>query len=318
MTAGFPYTRLGPRTPHLLGHDSLWLSADHLLAVHNRRFVEEYQRFELREIQAIVITKQRRFVIPVYWAAAFIAVLITTIAWTVGSRAALSNDAWEAILALLGLYWLLISLFGSCSCQLQTAVGAYPLPGLYRQRAAQRVLRTLEARISEVQGTLPEEWAVDDIVDITPRVVDETPDTRAPRAATIVALSACLMFFVDALSSWHARAPDVSKVFRTLNVLITLIAVVLPVIAIALSRRDRLFRPLRILFMVAVIAVGFTNYGSAVVTAMLRAFQIARQQPPFQVGDFFYWLNQIAEVSLGTLGLLQLLSIAQGRQSSAR
>jgi hypothetical protein len=69
--------------------------------------------------------------------------------------------------------------------------------------------------------------------------------------------------------------------------------------------------------MIAVFAVGFANYGSVVVTAMLAAFQAARQQPPLQVEEFFYWVNQIAEVSLGTLGLLQLLSTAQGRQSSA-
>ena len=92
MTAAFPYTGLGPRTPHLLGHDSLWLSQDHVLAVHNRRFVEEYQRFELREIQAIVIRKQARFVIPVYWALACVAVLIAVIVGKVRGSAALTND----------------------------------------------------------------------------------------------------------------------------------------------------------------------------------------------------------------------------------
>jgi len=320
MTAAFPYTRLGPRMPHLLGHDSLWLSQEHLLSVRNRRFVEEYQRFELREIQAIVVTKQGRFVIPVYWAAACVAALIAVIVGKVRGSAALTNSAW-AILALLAVYWLAASIFRSCSCQLRTAVGAYSLPGLYRMHAAQRVLRTLEARISEVQGALPGDWPAydkdDDSADVTSRVVDETPSTSATRTATIVAVLACLTLFIDALSSWHARAPSVSKGFRVLNTLITLIAIVLPVIAIAISRRDRLFRPLHILFMVAVFTVGFANYGSVVVTVMVSTFQAARQQPPLNIGDFFYWMNQIAEVSLGTLGLLQLLFIAQGRHPSA-
>jgi hypothetical protein len=316
MTAEFPYTRLGPRTPHLLGHDSLWLSEDHLLAVHNRRFVEEYQRFELREIQAIVIRKQGRFVIPVYWAATCVAILIAALVGTVRGSAAVADDLW-VIFALLGIYWLATSLFSSCSCQLQTAVGAYSLPGLYRMRAAQGVLRTLEARIFEVQGVLPEDWTADDTVADSPHVAEETPNTGATRTATLVAVLACLTLFIDALSSWHARAPLVSRSFRTLNVFITLIAVVLPVIAIVFTRRDRLLRPLRILFMVAVFAVGFANYGSMLVTAMLAAFQAARQQPPLYVGDFFYWVNQIAEVSLGTLGLLQLLFIARGRHPSA-
>lgn len=316
MTAAFPYTRLGPRTPHLLGHDSLWLSQDHILAVHNRRFVEEYQRFDLREIQAIVITKQRRFVIPVYWVAFSAALLITVIVGKVRGNSALTDTAW-ATLALLGIYWLATSLFGSCSCQLQTAVGAYALPGLYRLRPAQRVLQTLEARISEVQGILPEDWTADDLPDVTPHALDETPATSATRTAMMIAVAACLMLLIDALSSWHARAPSVSKGFRIVNVLITLIAIVLPIVAIAVSRRDQLFRPLRILFIVAVFAVGFANYGSAVVTVVLAAFQAARQQPPLQMADFFYWVNQIAELSLGTLGLLQLLFIAQGRHPSA-
>jgi hypothetical protein len=316
MTAEFPYKRLGPRTPHLLGHDSLWLNDDHLLAVHNRRFVEEYQRFELREIQAIVIRKQGRFVIPVYWVASCVGLLIAVIVGKVRGNAALTKDAW-AILGLLGIYWLATSLFSSCSCQLQTAVGAYSLPGLYRMRAAQGVLRTLEARIFEVQGVLPEDWTADDSVAASPHVAEETPTTSTTRSATMVAVLACLTLFIDALSSWHARAPNVPRSFRTLNVFITLIAVVLPVIAIVFTRRDRLLRPLRILFMVAVFAVGFANYGSILVTTMLAAFQAARQQPPLHVGDFFYWVNQIAEVSLGTLGLLQLLFIAQGRHPSA-
>jgi hypothetical protein len=316
MTAAFPYTRLGPRTAHLLGHDSLWLSENHLLAVHNRRFVEDYQRFELREIQAIVIRKQGRFVIPVYWAVVSVTLLIAVIAGKVRGNAALTNDAW-VILALLGIYWLVTSLFWSCSCQLQTAVGAYSLPGLYRMGSAQHVLRILEARIAEVQGALPEDWTADDRAEVTPRVADETSPATATRTATMVAVLACLTLFIDALSSWHARAPNVSKGFRVLNTLITLIAIVLPVIAVAVTRRDRFFRPLRILFMVAVFTVGFANYGSVVVTVMVATFQAARQQPPLNIGDFFYWVNQIAEVSLGTLGLLQLLFIAQGRHPSA-
>jgi hypothetical protein len=316
MKASFPYTRLGPRTPHILGHDSLWLADDHLLAVHNRRFVEEYQRFELREIQAIVIRKQGRFVMPVYWAAACVAALIMVMIGTVRGSNAITTDAW-CILALLGIYWLFVSFFSSCSCQLQTAVGTYALSGLYRMRAAQRVLRMLEARIAEVQGVLPEDWTAGDTGDSAPPAASELPDPGTARSATMVAVLACLALLIDALSSWHVRAPNVSRGFRTLNVFITLIAVVLPILAIAVSRRDKLFHPLRMLFVIAVFAVGFTNYGTTVVTVMVNTFQATRQQPALRVGDFFYWVNQIAEVSLGTLGLLELLWIAQGRPSSA-
>ena len=83
----------------------------------------------------------------------------------------------------------------------------------------------------------------------------------------------------------------------------------------AVSRRHRELRPLRFLFIAAIFAVGFANYGNMLVTAMMAAIQAARQQPPFQVGDFFYWVNQIAEVSIGALGLLQLFFVARGRAS---
>jgi hypothetical protein len=313
MTAAFPYTRLGPRTPHVFGHDSLWLSTDHLLAVRNRRFSEQYQRFELREIQAVVMAKTARFVVPVYWLAACLALLIVVI---MRSSGVVAETVW-AVLALLVLYWVAASLLQSCTCQLQTAVGGYDLPGLYRVRAARRVLQTLEARISEVQGVLPEDWTEDPSVDVPP-VAAEAPSPEAPsRTSIIVAVLACLALLLDALASWYVRSPNLPRWVHTLSVFLTLVAVVLPVMSMGVSRRHRELRPLRFLFIVAIFAVGFANYGNMLVTAMLAAIQAARQQLPFQIGDFFYWVNQIAEVSIGAIGLLQLLFVARRRHPSA-
>jgi hypothetical protein len=314
LTAAFPYTRLGPRTPLVLGHDSLWLSADHLLSVRNRRFYEQYQRFELREIQAVVMAKTARFVVPVYWLAACVALLIFEI---MRSSGVIADIAW-AVLALLAIYWVAASLLQSCTCHLQTAVGGYELPGLYRVRAAQRVLQTLEARISEVQGVLPEDWTEASIVDVPTPIVAGAPAAEDPtRASIIVAVLACLALLIDALCSWYVRSPNLSRWVHTLGAFLTLVAVVIPIVSMAVSRRQRELRPLRVLFIVAVFAVGFANYGNMILTAMLAAFQAARQQPPFQAGEFFYWVNQIAEVSIGAIGLLQLLFIARGRHPSA-
>lgn len=315
MKAAFPYDRLGPRGARLFGYDRLWVGPDHLLAVHNRRFVEEYRRFEWREIQAIVIRKQPRFIVPVYWLAACAAAFALAMTGTVGGNERPADAGWT-ILIVLGVYWLRASIADSCVCHIQTAVGSYELPGLYRRWTARRALRTLEARISEAQGTLPDNWAADAGFDDPAEVVPQARPTSG-RLALLPAL-ACVALLADALLSWLNRAPRAPQALQTSGVLVTVIAVILPVVSIAVFARDRRFHYLRNLFLLAVLAVGLANWGNYFVSGFLTALQAAHQQPMvIDAGSFFYWLNQIAEVSAGLLGLTYLLGNRQGRQISA-
>src|SRR5271169_2263204 len=50
------YSRLTGRRRTLSGYTQLWLAGNHILLVKSTRFVEEYRRFALADIQAIVIT----------------------------------------------------------------------------------------------------------------------------------------------------------------------------------------------------------------------------------------------------------------------
>lgn len=325
MKAGFPYQRIGPLTSHVFGHDSLWLGADHLLAVANRRFVEDYRRFDLREIQAIVMCKQFRFIVPVYWLLAFATAFIVVIVGTVRGSRPLADTGW-AIVALLGIYWVAASLAGSCSCHLQTAVDSYELPGLYRLWAARRVLQTLEARIAEIQGVLPNDWTADDSVHDAPiQMRIEVPEPVAGRLPPfLLPALACLAFLIDALISWLIRDPNTPRVLRTLSAIVTLVAVVLPIVALVVTRHDKRFQHIRILFLVAVFAVGVTNYGATVITSFLGTLQQVGQPAPAAISginNVLFWVNEIAEASAGSLGLLDLLGEARGgtlgRQSSA-
>ena len=323
MAAPFPYQRIGPATSRVTGHDGLWLADDHLLVVHNTRFVEDYLRFDLREIQAIVIRKQFRFVVPVYWLLGCIAAFIVAIAGTVRGSS-LTDLGWGG-LALLGIYWLFASLAGSCSCHLQTAVDCYELPGLYRDRAARRVLQILEQRIAAVQGVLAEDWAAEGVSEHpVPHPASEAEFIGGTLSPPALSALACVALLLDALISWLVRFPNTPRGLRTVSAVVTFVAIVLPIVAIAVTRRDKRFRHIRLLFLIAVFAVGFANYGSTIALQFVAALQQAGQSAPATVNgvtNILYWINQIAEVGIGVLGVLFLLAETRGgtlgRPSSA-
>jgi hypothetical protein len=99
-----------------------------------------------------------------------------------------------------------VSLFDSCSCHLKTAVGLYPLEGIYRRGAARRFVPLLEARIAAVQGALPEDWTVDDTAQVEPMPFRAEAAQGESRTA-LLALLSCSAFLGDALLSWLVRDP---------------------------------------------------------------------------------------------------------------
>ncbi|MFI5338152.1 MAG: hypothetical protein ACHQ5A_15295 [Opitutales bacterium] len=136
---------------------SVWMGSDHLLAVRSLRFREEYKRFYLRDVQAIVVAEcprfhisTRAFGIAVLWLVAYLAAdrvasELTTALWTVA--------------ALLVVAWLYISAAHSCTCRIYTAVSRDTLPSIYRTWTARRFLAKVEPRVWEVQGVLEGAWA---------------------------------------------------------------------------------------------------------------------------------------------------------------
>lgn len=151
------YKRLPGRKRGIFHGASLWLGDDHLLAVSGWRFTEDYKRYYYRDIQALVVTREGRFVAPLPWVLAALAAGVTALIAKAGSVAWLA-EACTGILVVLGLYLLIVSLTQSCRCRIQTAVSREELPSLYRMWSARKAVAILERRIGEEQGMLVEGW----------------------------------------------------------------------------------------------------------------------------------------------------------------
>jgi hypothetical protein len=130
----------------------LYIGDDHVLAVDNNGFSEDYKRFYFSDIQAIITRKTiRGMVWSIVLASLFACFLIPALL--------LGNEPfWVYSGAFLVL--LLINLLRgpTCICHIMTAVQEEQLPSLNRLRVARKVISTLRLAIEKAQGILsPEE-----------------------------------------------------------------------------------------------------------------------------------------------------------------
>jgi hypothetical protein len=151
------YRKLPGHRRGILRGASLWLGSDHLLSVKSLRFREEYKRFHLRDVQAIVVAQVPRFHlstrsigIACLWLTVFLFARrlepwIPTAMWSFGTSL-LSG-------------WIYVCYARSCRCRIYTAVSSDELPSIYRMSTARRFLAEVEPRIREVQGVLEGDWA---------------------------------------------------------------------------------------------------------------------------------------------------------------
>ncbi len=136
---------------------SVWMGADHLLLVKSMRFREDYKRFHLRDVQAIVVAATPRF--EVSTRAALVAIVWVMAYFAFRNRAGWAAEVlWLAAAGLVGA-WIYVCAACSCRCRLFTAVSRDDLPSVYRTWTARRFLAAVEPRIHEVQGVLEGNWA---------------------------------------------------------------------------------------------------------------------------------------------------------------
>ncbi len=161
------YKRLPGRGPRRggfitvsLSRCSLYLGDDHILAVDNNGFSEDYKRFYFSDIQAIITRRTRR-------GATWSIVLALMIACSSVGALFLEVESIRILSWILSgtfLVFLLVNLFRgpTCICHIMTAVQEDQLPSLNRLRVARKAIETLRAAIERVQGTLsPEEVHID-------------------------------------------------------------------------------------------------------------------------------------------------------------
>jgi hypothetical protein len=166
------YKRLASSRCGLGKWHTLWLGDDHLLAVESNGYSEEYARYYLKDIQAIVTRRSS-------WGKVLNAVS--------GSLAAISLFAGiggyengpspvSVTAAIFGGFFLLLLLWNlfrgpTCCCQIRTPVGIEKLPALDRTRSVRKVLNRLRPLIGQLQGGITRK----EIIELTGKYMDTPP-----------------------------------------------------------------------------------------------------------------------------------------------
>ena len=180
------YRKLPGHRRGILRGSSLWLGSDHLLSVKSLRFREEYKRFHLRDVEAIIVARAPRFHLStraIGIALLWLAVNVSTGSVWLGlgwASTALRSAAVALVFA-----WVYVSSARSCRCRIYTAVSSDDLPSIYRTWTARKFLAEVEPRIAQVQGVLEGNWAeAIENRDIGPSTTPAMPATPAAPGTT--------------------------------------------------------------------------------------------------------------------------------------
>ncbi len=153
------YRKLTGKGRRWFQFSQLWLAHDHLMMQKSSRFTEQYSRYRLQDIEAIIVTEMepepiRQVLMGLLALSAFVgASLIPDSPWL---------KAFFAIPAGLALAYAAADVLRGrkCRCLLRTAVSEHILGPITRMNEANRVLGVLLPAIESTQGTLqavPEE-----------------------------------------------------------------------------------------------------------------------------------------------------------------
>jgi hypothetical protein len=314
-----PYRKLPGRLRGIGYGASVWMAPDHLLLVRTRMFREEYKRFYLRDIQAIVTAQRPRFLISTRSLAIAFAWLFPWIFWLI--LPAGFGIAWWAVAAILIGAWLVFSFFFSCTCRLYTAVSDDPLPSLYRTWTARKFLDEVKPWIDEVQGSLETNWAEaieSHAAGPSAAAAPTTPTAAAPALRTHT--TACLVLVVSLLAEAALDLLTLHSVSTAAGWLLTCLVLVqiASAILILIDRQRRILRAAMqrvaiaalavqgLIYYVATASAAFVNPGrfvaaSAFSRLMLPQFILLRE------------ISAVIFIVLAVIGLAIILQPAAGR-----
>jgi hypothetical protein len=252
------YTKLTPTKRRLFGYSRLWLAPDHILLLTSTQFAEEYKRFALSEIQAIVVTESPSRIIPQVIVGMLGLVLMAL--WFDG------NFGWQrwlfAIIGAVLLLWAIIDIARGprCRCTLRTRVTKQVLEPVSRMRIARKFLGILRPMIEAVQGSLPDQFGAVE----SPAAAWEPPPPEIVSSPGYLPEVVFGLFLTNAALIYAAAHS--TKVAEISGVLLNLLTAEFILILVALVRRWG--RDTRIVIYVimalAIIGVGFDlkNLGS--------------------------------------------------------
>jgi len=172
------YKRLASSRCGLGKWHTLWRGEDHLLAVESNGYSEEYARYYLKDIQAIVTRRSS-------WGKVLNAVSgsLVGISLFAGIGGYENGPSPVSVTAgIFGVFFLLLLLWNlfrgpTCYCQVRTPVGIEKLHALDRIRSVRKVLDSLRPIIGQLQGGITRE----EIIELTGKYID-TPPAVSPAA----------------------------------------------------------------------------------------------------------------------------------------
>lgn len=148
-----PYQKLPGRWRTPFSRKTLWQGSDHLLWVEKTMMQEHYRRFYFKDIQAIIVCRNRRHHLwTLFWAAL---VLVTgSLAMVAGDTPDMPEFFIPATFTLIWAIGLLINLLKGpcCDFYLQTAVQLERLTNMARQRKALKMADRIRGLTEKAQG----------------------------------------------------------------------------------------------------------------------------------------------------------------------
>jgi hypothetical protein len=314
------YRKLPGHRRGFLRGASVWIAGDHLLSVKSYRIREEYKRFHLSDVQAIVVAQCPRFHIStrsllVAWVW-FLAYLVGTYvlgAIPLAFATPYTVSMWAAGVALI-LVWVYISFAHSCRCRILTAVSRDELPSVYRTWTARRFLAQVEPRIAEVQGRLEGNGfeAVEAITAAPPGAPAEAPPAPllpASRSRYFWSILFVLMLFVISVATFRTLHSPVTVVtWLSIGLLFVEMAAIVGIFMQHL--RGASLAGMRWLAIAAVVKTGIGYYAGVMIMSFANANTPGISRDAVMVLPPYMLLRQLdawADIVLGLVGLVLLV-----------
>ena len=202
-----------------MGYSQLWIAPDHLLLLKSSRIAEEYQRFALADIQALVVTELPDRLQFVKFGGALL--------WTALALIVTSSFArWFFMVT--GAVLILAAIIDlargqKCRCYLHTAVSRELLAPVRRMRIAAQFLARTRPAIEAVQGSLSGDFAELAQAAGTASPVEAPPEVPRPTGYAMEILFGLLL--VDAaLIPLFQRFPNLEPGTNVAALLTTFVA----------------------------------------------------------------------------------------------
>ena len=238
-----PYKRLPGRYRSSTGQRTLWLGADHLLAVDRVYFEERYRRFYFDDVQALVVKSTIRWHVTTLILAVLTLVLLAP-GWISWQEKEYEIAFFALIPSLLCLIGLVVNLIKgkSCRCFLQMRVGMHDLPSIRRRRQAEMVLARIKPLINQAQKGL-QVSDQNSSVTIKKARQKEAEALQEYSGSWHSALFGVLILDLIG-SAWHLLSPG--KALYVVNILLGVAVLLLTIAALVAQRNTRLPGSVRI------------------------------------------------------------------------